>query len=199
MLFTYTTNVPQGAQAISSTQAPIQSNFQAINELIDINHETFGSADFGKHKYLQMPVQASAPSFSVGEEGLYNLNYAALTAKNELYVHKQTSSGTADIPFTASILSNSTPAGGTNGWTYLPSGILMKWGTKAVTTSGAQDFNLPAGTTFGPAFSAIFSITLTSSDTSVFYALNSLSGKTVSFNFTASADTASVYFIAIGR
>ena len=53
MSYTFSTNIPQSAQKISSTQAPIQSNFQAINELIDVNHVGFTDAvNFGKHTYL---------------------------------------------------------------------------------------------------------------------------------------------------
>ena len=35
------------------------------------------------------------------------------------------------IPFTQSILSTVTPLINSNGWTYLPSGIIMKWGVQA--------------------------------------------------------------------
>ena len=47
------------------------------------------------------------------------------TSQPELYINKNAS----QTPFTASLKS-------ANGWTYLPSGILMQWGYQTVSTSG---------------------------------------------------------------
>ena len=43
----------------------------------------------------------------------------------------------------ASILSSAAPVMGMNGWTYLPSGIIMRWDTQGV-VAGAQTITLPA-------------------------------------------------------
>lgn len=135
--YTYTQDVPQGSQRISATQAPIQNNFQAINELIAVNHVSFNTADdFGKHKWVSFPVQGSAPTFSSGEVGLYNL-LDATTSKDELYVHKIQNATTTEIPMTASVLSASTPSQGGKGWAYLPSGIIIQWGDGSL--SGVAD------------------------------------------------------------
>lgn len=159
MPYSYTANVPQGTQKISATQSPINANFQAINELVNIDHLTFNTgAEIGKHKKTTFPAQAAAPAFLAGEEGLYNLSYTppASAAKNELYVHKQTLAGTADIPFTASVLSNTAPTDGMQGWSYLPSGLLIKW--TGVAGTGLTTFTFPAA---APTFTKIFAIYLT--------------------------------------
>jgi len=73
--------------------------------------------------------------------------------KNELYIHKQrqgVAAGT-DVPFTASWLSNHTASSNQSGWTYLPSGILIKW--EGVSGTGLVTKTLDI--TF-PAFSYIF-------------------------------------------
>jgi len=159
-IYTYTPNVPQAAQKISATQSPIANNFQAIRELIEVNHVGFNTVnDFGKHKSILMPVQVAAPAFAAGETGVYNKNYAT-TAKNETYVHRQNQAGTEDVPFTASILSNTAPANNMQGWTYLPSGIKLAWfGTGS--QNGLVTVNIGAPI---PAFNHIFAIYLTPLD-----------------------------------
>jgi len=113
--YTYTKDIPQGAQKQSVTQAPIQSNFQAIKELVEIDHEAFNLANnFGKHKRVSLLAHAPAPTFDANDAGLYNfLN--PTTTKNELYVHRQTNNSPAEVPFTASKMSNTAMASCING------------------------------------------------------------------------------------
>jgi len=53
------------------------------------------------------------------------------TSAQELYVKKQAALGTAGIPFTAKNMAN--------GWTYLPSGLLVKWGSSNKSGLGSVD------------------------------------------------------------
>jgi hypothetical protein len=58
-----------------------------------------------------------------------------LTGIQELFINKnKATAGQSQIPFTASILSTSNPLplAGTNGWTYLPSGMLLKFGGDSI-------------------------------------------------------------------
>lgn len=143
----YNNNIPLATQDQSQSQPQIRDNFAEISTIISVDHVGFNTGDQGKHNKVTFPVQGSSPSFSSGEDGLYNKLFVT-TNKNELYIHKQTASGTSEIPMTASILSLSTPSLGIAGWTYLPSGILMRWvnftGSGLVTvtlpTSGFQPF-----------------------------------------------------------
>ncbi len=144
----YNGNIPQPTDQISQSQNQILDNFTAIQTVVAVNHVTFDdpSGNQGKHKWVSFPVQTGAPSFAAGENGLYSLAYNNnTTTKNEIFTHKQTSSGTQNIPFTAGILSaNSAPATLTPGWTYLPSGILLKWSANEV-ANGLTVINFPAG------------------------------------------------------
>jgi hypothetical protein len=120
-------NIPNPTDVLSQSQADIKGNFQALDPLFSN----------GIQDVVDLPVQALAPTLPAGDVGIYNLNYAT-TAKNELFVHKITNAGTADIPLTASILSTVTaPTAFSSGYTYLPSGILLRWeqgsGTGGVT------------------------------------------------------------------
>ncbi len=151
-------NIPQPTDQLAASQADILNNFQALQTLIDVNHVDFASGDQGKHKFVTFPVQAPAPAFAAGEEGLYNFLYAT-TAKNELFVHKQTGATTVDIPLTASILSTSSaPALNTGGWTYLPSGLLLKFGNGSA--NGNTAFTFAALNPTAPAFTQVLTIIL---------------------------------------
>lgn len=129
----YQANIPQPNNLLSQSQDDILNNFQAIQTLIGINHVNFNDADQGKHKWLSLPQQAATPpagsAFGATELGLYNA-VNGTTAKNELYVNKTNQATVVQVPMTASILStNSAPAANSSGYTLLPSGILLRWGS----------------------------------------------------------------------
>jgi hypothetical protein len=145
-------NVPLAGQTLGNSRNQIQQNFQVIDTAFSVNHVGYNDPDQGKHKWVSFPVQAAAPVFLGGEVGLYNKLPVApfpLTTVNELFVSK--SDGT-QVPMTASLQAQT-------GWTFLPSGILLKWG-RVSTASGTQTVTFPTGATI-PAFGALFSIQLT--------------------------------------
>ena len=137
-------NVPLTGQSLGVTKVPINQNFAVIDAAFQVDHVDFNVAGQGKHNQVTLPVQSPAPAFAAGEEGIYNfLN--ATTVVNELYIHKQTSVGTAEIPATASILSQSVPAMGAPGWTMLPSGIILRWETFTAGGPGLRTVTLSPG------------------------------------------------------
>lgn len=188
----YQNNIPAPTDQLSQSQQDIQDNFAAIKTLVDVNHVTFDTADQGKHKFVTFPVQGSAPTFNAGEVGLYNAAYAT-TGVNELFVTNQAGTST---PITASNPN-------TQGWTYLPSGILLKWGTSTV--SGLGNVSL----SFGPAFSAVYSTQLTpvanggiNTNTIIYSAgttTTQLSVYGLSRTSTGTAASTQFYYLVIGR
>ncbi len=160
----YQANIPQPSDALSSSQPDLLGNFQALKVLIDINHGTFGAADEGKHKFVTFPVQSSAPVFLATENGLYNLVPTASpqTAIQELFIRKQSAAGVKDIPFTASILSTATPGALTSGWTYLPSGLILKWDSN-VNATGQTTITFPAAANI-PVFTVCLNVQATIAD-----------------------------------
>ena len=145
----YQSNVPQASQTIAQTQSIINANFTALN--------SFGNG------YAELALQSSAPTFSAGNDGLYTLNNAT-TTKNETYIHIQNQAGTVDIPFTASAMSSVVTASCVNGWSYLPSGLLMKWGT--IAAPSATTAVTPTVTSGGPDWTQVFTVYLTGYDAS---------------------------------
>jgi hypothetical protein len=156
----YDPNSPAANQLLSVSQPIIQGNFAIIDTSFQVNHVAFnGGTDNGKHKYVELPVQLASPPivFPAGEIAAYSfLN--AITAVNELYVNKTNQATVVQIPATASILSTSSNPGlNVTGWTYLPSGILLKWGQG--TANGNTAFVFPVAANI-PVFTNVMSMQL---------------------------------------
>lgn len=113
----YNANIPQPTDQLKVSQADLLANFQAINTFVNVNHEDFGSADQGKHKFLQMPEQGVAPATAADEAGLFG-GEGAYSTDSELYFRRENNGDI--IAFTEGL--NTTP-----GWCRLPCGILVKW------------------------------------------------------------------------
>jgi hypothetical protein len=187
----YNANIPQPGDQLSQSQSDLLNNFQALQTLIDINHIDFASPDQGKHKWVTFPVQSAAPpiAFNAGELGLYSfLN--PTTNQNELYINKTNQVTVTQIPTTASILSvNSNPGLSVPGWTYLPSGILIKWGSG--TANGSTNAIFPVSANI-PVFTNVMNMSVTTaynntSDGDGFVRLSSFTN--VGFNVYGSART----------
>lgn len=171
-------NVPLSGQNLQNTRVPINQNFSTIDSTFSIDHVAYNTSGGGKHNKITFPVQALAPVFAAGDDGIYNKLYAG-TGLNELFIHQQYSAGTRDIPFTAT--TGNTIAGviGGAGYTYLPSGLLVKWGVDT-RTGDSGTVTMPATGSGGiaiPAFSICFWMgvntypTSVASDTDVFAAI----------------------------
>jgi len=136
-------NIPQANQTLSITQPLILNNFNAINTAFAVDHVNFNDAGQGKHNKITFPVQVLPIVIAVGDLALYSL-YNATTTKNELNVYKANNAVYVNVPFTASILSNSAPIQNGAGWSYLPSGLIIQWGKVSAGING----NLAISTTF---------------------------------------------------
>jgi len=152
-------DVPQSTQTLANSQPLIRTNFQNIDTVFEVDHVGYNDSGEGKHKKVTLPAQAVAPTFSSTDNGLYS---KVLSTKNEMYIHKQTSAGTADIPFTSSSLSASVPASGSGGWTWLPSGMYI--------VSGSGNANgLTTVTITNPPPTQILNVQLTPFSTGITY------------------------------
>lgn len=119
----YNPSIPQPTDIPANSQPQILANFQAINTLVDVNHVAFDQPDQGKHKWVSFPDQLLAVPATLNTEiALFSASNVN-TGNIELNLVRQNNG--AVIPFTAT-------DGTANGWTMLPSGILMKWGTSSV-------------------------------------------------------------------
>ena len=191
-------NVPTASQTLASSQSLIQTNFSTIDTAFSVNHVPYndGSGNQGKHAFIQFPVQAMAPTPTVGDISLYNLN-SSVTGLNELFIVK--ANATTITPMTASHQA-------TTGWSYLPSGVLMKWGvTTTISASEPFAYAFPTASTI-PVFNNVFTVLLTTSDSNPPFAgavavqTSSIAttGFSVIYNGSAASSTV-VNYLAIGN
>lgn len=150
----YNPNIPQPTDIIANSQADLLANFTAINDLININHQTFGAPNEGKHKFLQMPEQNMVPFTAVNEAALYAA-VGASSGQAEL-VFRRENNGTS-IPFTE-CLADST------GWTRDASGILYKWGNSSA--QGLQTITFNAQVPYTNVFIVLIGQKTSNGDTS---------------------------------
>lgn len=123
--------IPTAGQTLNETRDPIRNNFTYIDNGVSQDHIALNTTGAGKHNQVTLPVQTGAPTFAAGENGIYN---RTLTA-NEVYLHKQYYGGTHEIPMTNSTISTTARSTGELAYTYLPSGIILQWGTWNTATS----------------------------------------------------------------
>lgn len=138
---TYNPNVPLGPQIIAQTQAPIQANFADIQAAQNNNHGPLGSGTEGQHVVVQLPAQLSVipvnpgvanPTLASTDIALYNGTSTVNGSSNNTINMVFGSASTAPISISDSLLAGS--INGRFGWTCLPSGLILKWGT-AVSTN----------------------------------------------------------------
>lgn len=185
----YNPSVPQATDLVSQSQDDILNNFTAIKTLVDINHVTFDAVGEGKHAFVQFPVQSPVPTTGAGEVGLYSQT-SAITGNPELVFAPESAATTYEF---TSATKNST------GFTMLPSGIIIKWGTGTVgaNTTAVATFDAAAGV---PAFTTVYNVQVTrqgtTGETGVLYYQSYTTADVTVFNTADAAKT--FFYIAIG-
>jgi len=197
-------NVPVTGQSLGASRDLINQNFAVINTAFSVNHVQYndGSGTQGLHQYLQLPTATPIIATAAAQVGVYSKN-GAYSAVPELYFQRESLAADSGYAFTES-------QGASNGWTVLPSGIILKWGQSAVFTgvsSGANPvvtYPVAAGI---PVFNNVFQVMLsqrwTTNQTAIGstgFAIFSSSAVdfAVSWNGTNAAGTVLTY-LAIGN
>lgn len=128
-------DVPQPGQTLALTQPLIRNNFSTIDSAFSVDHVSYNLGGAGKHNKVTFPVQSSTPTFP-GDIGLYN-KVDPTTMVSQLYF--TTSTGTT-YPMTASARQSFTSGG--NGYSYLPSGLVVQWGRGVALANQVTQVNL---------------------------------------------------------
>jgi hypothetical protein len=143
--YTYTPNVPQPAQGLNTTQNPILNNFQAINELISVNHVGFNLTNFGKHSLLKLEVQTVDPSTTSNEIAVYARTTGSPNPAEIFY--RNPNNGTI-VQLSGQTTPTSTGTSG-SGYVTFPNGSIMHWGTLTFNTpsgsASTQTYNVTPG------------------------------------------------------
>lgn len=188
--------VPNSGQSLDETRVPIRDNFSFINSGFLANHVELNSGvNSGKHKAVIMVNQTVAPTAPVtllGESAIYAAPSLVAPNASAIFIKNGASATTVDgIEITYALEAN-------DGWTRLPSGILMVWGQKAV------PINSRATATFAKAFTALpYSVQVTGKRTTVNPAdprgtLESFTMTQATFGNSSATDAVTIYYLAIG-
>lgn len=190
---TYTPNTPLSNQQPAESQPQMNENFQSIDDGTNgfaNNHISLTDATLtqrGKHKFMQMPEQGSAPGTAQDEGALYCALAADLSQpdSSEVFWRREFNGGQIR-------LSGVTDIQPTQGRTYLANQLQMQWGTETLVASGAEiTFLAPFGATpyqiqctgLGN-LSGLFIQVATRSASSFFVSIKDRGGNNVSGSFT---------------
>lgn len=133
---TFQANIPLATDLISISQSDIKNNFTSLSTSWNVNHVDFNASGAGKHKFVSLPNQLVDPATAVSEVALYAKAVAAIPT---LFLRKESNGSIIQM-------SGQDPIALTNGTTFLPGGIIIKWG----------QFSTNAGGTATPTFASAF-------------------------------------------
>lgn len=143
----YNANIPQPTDRLNASQPQILANFTQLQTDFGINHVTYNAlGDVGKHNVVTFPLQAAQPAaFGATEMGMYNFT-SPFTGAPEVYMRRAAAAG--GYPITAGEAASANQAG----YTFLPSGLLVKFGYAITVGAGIITTSFTADAHFGPAF-----------------------------------------------
>lgn len=186
---TYNENEPLATDPLSVSQGKLQQNTNAVNQIVDVDHYSFGNNDGGLHKQVTLPannVPSAFPTspviFANNEDGtgsglpgglsqLFFYTGTALQSKNQ-YVSAQTGS------------------------TMLPGGIILKWAKIGGLIIGA---NNTVSFTQGSFPNACFSVVVTGADSGNAQSFFNVNNKTVNDFQVFCGAAGNIYYLAIGN
>ncbi len=139
----YNQNIPQPADQLKNSQAELLENFAQIKTLIDINHETFGSANEGKHRFINLTNQTAVGDVASAANQISIFERVPITATigtgQQVFVVRSTAAAAnlRYVPLTAGTnnIPDGLPVVGSNdmvGFAFLGTGLCMKFGNIAV-------------------------------------------------------------------
>lgn len=131
---TFQANIPLATDLISVSQNDLKNNFGSVSTAFNVNHVDFNAAGAGKHKFVTMPEQGGAPGTVGNEMAMYTKKDGSNV--NQLFLQRQTN-GT-EIQLTPPVLGD--PVNGNPGTSFLPGGLIVKWGTGSGSGNGSVTF-----------------------------------------------------------
>lgn len=111
---------PLSTDLLTQSQQDLYDNFNAIDTVVEQDHEAFGSGNQGKHKQAIFPQQGAATSTAANEFALYTKTDGANPA---LFLRK---------PADGTEINMTTASTAINGYCWLPCGVKMIWGRDTI-------------------------------------------------------------------
>lgn len=183
----YTSNIPQPGDNPSQSQGQILDNFIQIATAFNLNHGLFNDAAEGKHRFMQMPEQSSAPTTGANEGALYTADSGT---QPDLFYRNESNGSSQQITNTSPSLVGSNYA-----WTF-SDGLALRFGT--VAHSGTS-----TTVTFSTAFAtAAYIVLITPIGSAALISGYNAQGLGLSSFFLRSVGSGAgqnFYYLAIGR
>lgn len=132
----YTTGIPRSGQSLGNSRPQVQGNFDYINTAFAINHVAFNSSGFGKHKFVDLVEGLPDPVPAGGTNTVFS-KVGGVFALGELF-YVRGAGGTPIQMTNGNILANA------NGYSFLPGGILVQWGSTTSSGTGTRNVNFVA-------------------------------------------------------
>lgn len=134
----FTPGIPATGQKLGASRTQVLNNFATLRTGIEVNHVDINAAGAGKHKFVQLiDATSDLPSTSASEVAVFQ----KLVSGNPRLQLRQPSSGTQIQ------MSGVDPdTTGTEGYTFLPGGLLIQWGQSAIAGTTTRSITFP--TTF---------------------------------------------------
>lgn len=111
--YSFSNTIPAANHKPGSDQPVMLANNVAMAGIIAVDHIGFNAANGGMHKQVSM-INETSPAIGTANAVLY-ANGNQVKFKNS----------SVDVQLTSSV----TPLAAANGYTFLPGGILLQWGT----------------------------------------------------------------------
>jgi len=149
---TFTPNIPQSGQTLGNSQSQVLNNFTNYFNTMSVNHVAPNNSGAGKHNLAELVVQAQSPATAAAEVAIYSRSPSGTA---DLYLQAQSQLANAtDIKM--SRLDAGIKAGGP-GWTFLPGGMIMQWGSCGVVNGAFTTiYTAHGGIAFTTATYAVF-------------------------------------------
>ena len=180
---TYNAGIPLATDLISSSQSQIKTNFSQLDAQFGVDHTAFsvGGATAGLHKQVSLPTVLAVDPVVAGTASAIYAKAVAGVAQAFFANSASVKQLTGDVTAAA------------NGSTYLPGGIILKWGSAG--TIGAP-------VSFVGAFpNACFGVNVTSTDlayTGSFH-VNPITAANFTVTRTSGSGATGYYYIAVGN
>lgn len=187
----YQSDIPQPNDIISVSQGEFLQNFMGLNSAWESNHVAFNASGEGKHKFLQMPEQSSAPTTSSNEAALYTKETSSIST---LYFRKENNGTEIQMTNTIDPANPINPVpNDSDGITFLPGGLIVQFGRRSAASNNGV-------ITFGTAFPTdCYSVTVTQNTNSTLQAVGINGMSTTGFTFRTVGGATPITFIAIGK
>lgn len=162
----YQANIPTGSVPLNQDYLNIQGNFSSLNSQFLVDHvpliSTSGTPPNGYHTALHLVPQSPDPTPVFGYGELYcKTNNDGKDTTQQLYYQfrNSTDTTTINVPLTR----NFQPLVAATGYTFLPGGLIMQWGTISVSVGAGVGNQVNYPISFA---AAAYSIQITNLQTS---------------------------------